>query len=783
MNEDESMASRSPQVSTVESVSNSSNHDARREGRGPNEELHQAHSTDHQDDQGQAQAINQGDEYIDAEVQSATLEDPEASPNSHLSWAQVVSSTSRPSTMHERHRSSNQEEQEAPEGMEETKSNGDQGAAENEVEEYEVLQSAPTRAEAYSVSDDDIDMYDIDNVPYEQGGIRRQSAESMARINQEIQEINNIPHDTGVPTPLRTVGSAPKRDKWRRDSRNLYVCASNDSRRARDRKQDGRRTTLGTTTLPNHDYYREQAYRNRQEKLIKEEEEDSDDDMSDVSPSPKKKKGAKTPRVVRQDETTIQINGRTIHLRKQPRNPATQILATRWTHADRDKMKPETLMSFQTKATGYVLAKHNKLQEPKETNSKSGDILVELHNLQSQLNSLQAHCKQYDMDGVFDLVFPVCVIFGPDVEPYTLNVWRDYPQISIEMVCNSNEYRHRWCYDKHTLDDLSLTFDLLKNNTDDKLWDRCLEDYEEYESYEKGGPLMLILILKRVRNLSEQSAQHLKNRLKHYKIHKTQGEDVDKAVALVKSTHKALESISTSTRNMVPEDFPLTVMKVMMTTTVPEFNDCFKSIIRKARFKADKTGKLPQWPSIEEILNIARNLYQRLHDSEEWDTPPDSRKSVYAATNPQRSVGGNASKPPSPKCWNCGGPHTVPNCEKPLDQPKIDEARKKWSQARNKRRRTSPNSPGSRSPPLTPGQKKTKGGMAYVVNKNREWVIDQKAKKEKEDARRSAGETVQQAFTALSSKQPSSAQGTPLKSNKTSDKLDDIEDAIRQLTS
>ena len=214
MNEDESMASRSPQVSTVESVSNSSNHDARREGRRPDEELHQAHSTDHQDDQGQAQAINQGDEYIDAEVQSATLEDPEASPNSHLSWAQVVSSTSRPSTMHERHRSSNQEEQEAPEGMEETKSNGDQGAAENEVEEYEVLQSAPTRAEVYSVSDDDIDMYDIDNVPYEQGGIRRQSAESMARINQEIQEINNIPHDTGVPTPLRTVGNAPKRDKW-----------------------------------------------------------------------------------------------------------------------------------------------------------------------------------------------------------------------------------------------------------------------------------------------------------------------------------------------------------------------------------------------------------------------------------------------------------------------------------------------------------------------------------------------------------------------------------------
>ena len=132
-----------------------------------------------------------------------------------------------------------------------------------------------------------------------------------------------------------------------------------------------------------------------------------------------------------------------------------------------------------------------------------------------------------------------------------------------------------WVDSDNVHQNMAITLMLIQHHTKEELWLKCLETCEEHSPVQQGGPLMLFLILQRVQDRSEQTLDVLKTRVAQLDISKLKGEDVEQAVRLIKSMHRVLKSSSTDSRSYVPRDFVKTVMFVLQTTTVGEFNKFF----------------------------------------------------------------------------------------------------------------------------------------------------------------------------------------------------------------
>ena len=67
------------------------------------------------------------------------------------------------------------------------------------------------------------------------------------------------------------------------------------------------------------------------------------------------------------------------------------------------------LAFHQSKATKYKLSKTNKLSVP-VIQHKAGTILIEIHNLQSQLKVIKANLSTYDLGDVFEIVLSLVLL-------------------------------------------------------------------------------------------------------------------------------------------------------------------------------------------------------------------------------------------------------------------------------------------------------------------------------------------------------------------------------------
>jgi len=228
---------------------------------------------------------------------------------------------------------------------------------------------------------------------------------------------------------------------------------------------------------------------------------------------------------------------------------------------------------------------------------------------------------------------------------------------------------------------MSLIFLLLQNDTEPDLWVKCMELHEDCAPVQQGGPLMSCLILRRIQDQSEQALVVLVQRVSRIDISKTVGEDIESAMRLVKSAHRALSNSSASARSCAPIDFNKTALIALQTASVEEFNEVFQCMLRDCQTQADQKGISPIWPDLSAILALAKNAHSRLKHSGAWDAETKRSQAHNAITSaPQRSPGVRAARR-SPKCWNCGGPHSLPQCPKPRDIACIELARSRHQAA------------------------------------------------------------------------------------------------------
>ena len=307
----------------------------------------------------------------------------------------------------------------------------------------------------------------------------------------------------------------------------------------------------------------------------------------------------------------------------------------RWDKTKRHQLDPDQKSTFIKEATGYALSKSNKLSVMNLKADSEGK-LQEVHHLQSQLKLLKTHLISYDMVDVFTIVFPQLVIKRPDLSTVTYDLFLHYGKLTADIVANSNAWYNLWVDATYISENMAYSLEFLKNNTSDSLYIKCLETYDHYHPCQRGGPLMLYLILKRIQDTSESALLHLKAKLAGLKINKITGEDVETAVSFIRSTYDALESASTVEHNYVPDDLAQTVLKVFQTSSVPSFNKVFKDDEDQVLKIADKTGRRPEWPAINETLNLATNTYSRLVTQDQWCLPCSTTKDIASPRSAPR---------------------------------------------------------------------------------------------------------------------------------------------------
>jgi hypothetical protein len=330
---------------------------------------------------------------------------------------------------------------------------------------------------------------------------------------------------------------------------------------------------------------------------------------------------------------------------------------------------------------------------------------------------------EHDMLDVCMIVLPKDLNNTSDVEMTRYNLFDDYPKLTPTIVGNSNAYYSRWVDDDFIAENLNLTYTLCKNNTEETLFNKCLEEYDTYHPMQRGGPLILCLLLLRIHNASEQHMDYLKLRVETLKISTLEGESVDVAVSLINSAYATFQSTSTPHNDRIPPEWSKTLITVFQTTSVPEFNETFKDEEKGARRSADKNGGQPNWPTHEQLTRLATTTYNRLKVSGEWDVPTTTRAKSY---NTVANTSGNTSgdKPSFERsCWNCGSKdHMLNDCTKPRDEAKVTKARQQF------RARRQPNNQGSRR---TQPQHKRMNGKPMILNKKGAYVLDQKKVQDK----------------------------------------------------
>ena len=415
------------------------------------------------------------------------------------------------------------------------------------------------------------------------------------------------------------------------------------------------------------------------------------------------------------------IDGRSLQVRTAAKPIDTFVPARQWDKEKRMQLEADIQQAFTKAATGYVLGKSNKLNTPK-VSASSEDQLVTVQNLQSQLKQLKAHMVSFDIIDVMTVVVPIDVSKEPTLEQSTYDIFEDLTKLRSVHVANSNVWYNTWVTDDYVHDNMVLTLLFLQHNTDESLWARCWERYEEYTAVEQGGPLMLYLLLRAIQDSSDQALEHLTTQLKNLNISKLPGEDIEQAVLLIKSTYRVLKSSSTSTRTYVPAEFIQLVTRIFLTCSVKGFTEPIKQHMDYIQLQADLHGTQPAYPSVSELLNMALNAYHRLKASGVWDSPSGRRANL--ASQRAKPATAAATPPSTPSrgirkkiCWNCEREdHLVPDCPDPKDPERIEANRQKWWAARKN----------SRSSNNRPRHKTGADGRPMILNKKGLYVLDQK---------------------------------------------------------
>jgi hypothetical protein len=201
------------------------------------------------------------------------------------------------------------------------------------------------------------------------------------------------------------------------------------------------------------------------------------------------------------------------------------------------------------------------------------EALQHTYDLQNLIDEARIHITNFDMRQPFWLVIPSTNSNGQTVIK-SVDLFAEHANVTAQQVANSNKwYRTKPKEQEPFVEDLKVTYTYLFKNTDRAVQTKVLEHYNKYKTAEQGGPLWLKLVLDEITMSSTKAVEHLIQQVRGIDISKLPGQDVSKAVSMIRGAYTRLCNIKNprTKRNSVPDTFMKDTMAVIKTCTVAEF--------------------------------------------------------------------------------------------------------------------------------------------------------------------------------------------------------------------
>jgi hypothetical protein len=195
-----------------------------------------------------------------------------------------------------------------------------------------------------------------------------------------------------------------------------------------------------------------------------------------------------------------------------------------WDKHERARLKPDRFQLWYRQLTRPIFPGKTRLEQPDFRANVDG-TLRGLDFLESKLRLLQYHFHKMDTIEIFTIVRPVDVMRTHECYQPPYDLFVDHYKLTAAQVALSCLYWRTWIGPSapYILQNLQFTVDALEQNSSDSLWSRALQDMAEFPLQQQGGPLILFLELKRIRNTSEAAMDTLKAQFRAIKIKKIKG--------------------------------------------------------------------------------------------------------------------------------------------------------------------------------------------------------------------------------------------------------------------
>jgi hypothetical protein len=202
-----------------------------------------------------------------------------------------------------------------------------------------------------------------------------------------------------------------------------------------------------------------------------------------------------------------------------------------------------------------------------------------------------------------------------------------------------------------------------------------LEKYKPFQEKQKGGPLFFKLMINQLLSNTESAVKALVERLEKYNIVNIKGEEVMKVTSRIASAINRLEQIG-----KLPQDTTITLLTIMQTSSVHEFNKVFAEIeVQKTLddLNQSSTAYVKCFNcTLDNIISVADAQYLKLFEKGQWTGA--STKGQYSAFAAQQRPNAKFQK-----CHNCGEPGCrVEICSTPKDEEKIKKNRQLFLDSR-----------------------------------------------------------------------------------------------------
>ena len=274
------------------------------------------------------------------------------------------------------------------------------------------------------------------------------------------------------------------------------------------------------------------------------------------------------------------------------------------------------------------------------------------------LAHVESHFKNYDLSTLFTS-FPLLDFDSYPMEPArwwngvdTINLFRQYDSINLDAVVRTTAWMRSKIKDTELRRELNWTHTFLLGNCEDESGSQSLHALVTGEvdqikgsglnSLKCGGPITLMLILRKINSSSAKALEKLAKVFQTLKITEVTGENVPFICNQLTYIIKRLEETS------LPSTLVTDLFNLMQTSSNPTFNSMFK---HWSGLIIMDMAPPTNW---KEMLSKARIMYTSLVDQGDWNfSVEEAGHSMFRAQE-----GGW-----TPTCFSCGQKgHIKPNC-------------------------------------------------------------------------------------------------------------------------